>query len=86
MTKTPNKKQTTLRKEDAANERATELFLESGVLNPLRDLSNVQTFSLMINTFARGGEFMEPKEKHLKIIGDLQAAIEKNWLVKQRPQ
>lgn len=69
-----------------ANERATELFLESSVLDSLRTLSNVKCFSLVINTYGRGGEVMKPQQKHLKIIRDLKEAIEKNWVVKPGPR
>lgn len=69
-----------------ANERATELFLESSVLDSLRTLSNVKCFSLVINTYGRGGEVMKPQQKHLKIIRDLKEVIEKNWVVKPGPR
>ena len=65
-----------------ADERATELFLEAGVLDSLRTLSNVMSFSLEIQTWGRDGEFMKPKKKHLKMIRDLKNAIESNWAVK----
>ena len=68
-----------------ADERATELFLEAGVLNSLRSLSNVMSFSLTIETFGRTGEFMKPKKKYLNIIRDLKSAIERNWVVEHGP-
>lgn len=73
-------------KQIAADERATELILESGVLNSLRDLSNVKTFSVTVNTIGRGDKVMKSKEKHLEIIRDLKEAIEKNWAVKHGAQ
>lgn len=73
-------------KHDFADLRATELLLESGVLNSLRSLSNVKSFSLRIATPARSGKAIKPKEKHLKIIGGLKEAIEKNWAVKHGTQ
>ena len=72
-------------KEIVADERATELFLEAGILDPLRNLSNVMDFSLTIETDGRASEFMEPKEKHLKMIQDLKNVIERNWIVKHGP-
>ena len=69
-----------------ADERATELFLEAGVLNSLRSLSNVMSFSLTIETIGRTGESMKPKKKHLKIIRDLKSAIERNWVVEHGPR
>ena len=62
-------------KDMVCNERATELFLESGVLDRLRQLSNVKCFSL---NFATDGR----EQKHLNIIRELKMAIEKNWVCK----
>ena len=66
----------------AANERATELFLESGVLDPLRKLSNVKGFSLKIYTQGLDGLIMRPKEKHSCMMESLKEVIENNWHVK----
>ena len=74
-----------IEKMDVANERATELFMECGILNPLRDLSNVQNFDLQVRTelltLVGCGEtdFMVLKPKHAKIAQDLKEAIEHNW-------
>ena len=67
----------------AVDERATELLLESGVLNPLQRLTNVRSFSLKIATYGRGGKRMTPQKKHLDMIGNLKKVIEKNWITKQ---
>lgn len=72
-------------KVEVADERATELFLESGVLDPLRKLSNVKCFSFEIETM-RGIKFMEPKQKYLNMVGDLKKATENNWVVKHGPR
>ena len=72
-------------KESVADERATELFLEAGILDSLRNLSNVMNFSLTIRTEGRASEFMEPKKKHLNMIQDLKNEIERNWIVKHGP-
>ena len=69
-----------------ANERATELFLESHVLDPLRKLSNVKCFSLLMDKFGPGGEIMKPQPKHLNTIRELKEVIEKNWVVKHGPR
>ena len=69
-------------KDLVADERATELFLEAGVLDSLRTLSNVMNFSLRIETEGRDSGFMRPKKKHLKMIRDLKNTIESNWVVK----
>lgn len=60
-----------IKREEVANERATELFLESGVLNCLRNLSNVKCLSINIATSGRGGEVMKPQKKHMGMIRDL---------------
>ena len=65
-----------------ADERATELFLEAGVLDSLRTLSNVMKFSFTIETIGRGCKLMTLKKKHLEMVQDLKNAIEKNWLIK----
>ena len=72
-------------KAKVANERATELFLESSVLESLGKLSNVKCFSLKVATKGRGDEIMTPRQKHLNIIRDLKEVIEKNWVVKNGP-
>lgn len=70
-------------KMDVANERATELFIEYGILDPLRKLSNVQNFELDVQTAARENDdemdFMVLKPKHLRMAEDLKEAIEHNW-------
>ena len=73
-------------KTDVADQRATELLLESGVLDSLRSLSNVKSFSLRIDTPALSGKAIKPKKKHLKIIRGLKEAIEKNWAAKNGTQ
>lgn len=73
-------------KRDAANERAAELFIESGVLDSLRKLSNVKCFSLKVATVWIGETVMLQQQKHLNIIRDLKDVIEKNWAVKHGPR
>ena len=65
-----------------ANERATELFLESGVLDPLRRLSNVKRFSLKAYTQAPLGLIMSPKKRYLSMMDNLKKVIEENWDIK----
>lgn len=72
-------------KAGVANEKATELFLESSVLDSLRALSNVKCFSLVIDTFGRRARAMKPQQKHVEIIRNLKEAIERNWVVKNGP-
>ena len=71
-----------IEKEEAADERATELMLESGVLDCLQELSNVKSFSLRIATYGCGGKTMTPQKKHLNIMEDLKKTVERNWAIK----
>ena len=66
----------------AANERATELFLESGVLDPLRRLSNVKEFNVRICTQGRGGLIMISKKRYSSMMEDLKNVIQKNWVLR----
>ena len=70
-------------KMDVANERATELFIECGMLDPLRKLSNVQNFDIKVQTKACKSDgyrdIMVLKPKHASIIQDLKDAIEHDW-------
>lgn len=72
-------------KEEVFYERATEVFLESGVLDPLRQLSNVKCFSLSIAPHWRRAKVVKPEQKHLNIIRDLKMAIENNWVCEHGP-
>ena len=65
-----------------AYEKGTELFLESGVLNSLKDLTNVMCFSPKITTIGRGETPMKLQQKYVKILRDLKDVIEKNWRIK----
>lgn len=71
-----------IEKAEMARERATELFMESGVLNCLCKLPNVKCFSLEVATLGRGGKIMKLRRKHLNIVRDLKETIEKNWMAK----
>lgn len=72
--------------EQKVNQRAYELFLESGALEPLKNLTNVKCIEFdfgLISPLPRQ-EVFEPKPKHVHIINNLKAAIERNWMVEQR--
>ena len=66
-----------------AYEKGTELFLESGVLNSLKDLTNVMCFSPKVATIGRGETPMKLQQKHVKILRDLKEVIENNWRIKE---
>ena len=65
-----------------AYEKGTEVFLESGVLNSLKDLTNVMCFSPKIAPIGRGETPMKLQQKHDTILRDLKDVIEKNWRIK----
>ena len=70
---------------EVVNKRASELLLDSGVLEPLKNLASVKIFAF---DFALVGsmpkyEAFEPQQKHIDIIKDLKAAVEHNWAVGQ---
>ncbi len=67
---------------NVANQRATELVLEAGVLNPLKQLSNVKCFGLSFALLPWNGIPFNPKSKHLDIIRDLKETIEGNFVAK----
>ena len=69
--------------DDAADHAATGLFLESGVLHPLRKLANVKRFSLKPCLLRHD---VKLEKKHSNLIEDLKMAIEKNWVVKHGSQ
>ena len=71
-------------KEEADNLRAYELFLESGVLEPLKKLTNVRRFAFDFALVSHLSErkLFQPKQRHLDIIDDLKTAIERNWVDK----
>ena len=70
------------------NERATELFIECGILDPLRKLSNVEHFDLEIDTEARGTRIyysglMVLRPEHARMARELKEAIEHNWVARK---
>ena len=68
----------------AANETATELFIECGMLDPLRKLSNVENFDFEVQSESRNDDldFMVLKPKHARMAQDLKEAIEHNWVAR----
>ena len=76
-----------LEKMKVANERATELFIECGMLDPLRKLSNVQKFDLEVlnedrKTTLDDPAIMVPNPKHARMAQELKEAIEHNWVAR----
>lgn len=78
----------------AADNRATEIFLEAGILDPLRDLSNVKSFAWEIRHCDYNNErydyFRDPmyipfrlKPEHAEIMESLKTTIERNFASNQ---
>ena len=67
---------------NVANQRATELVLEAGVLNPLKQLSNVKSFGLSFALLPWDGVPFKPKTKHLDIIREMKETIEGKFVAK----
>ena len=65
-----------------ANERATELLLDSGLLAPLEKLSNVKSFQFAFKTQDRDRELYKPTVKHHELLVDLKRKIERNYSVR----
>lgn len=65
---------------EIADERATELFLDSGVCEYLKGLSNVKKFNFSFGFHHRKGEDRyEPLPRHVTLIKELKGAIEGNF-------
>jgi hypothetical protein len=65
---------------EVANERATELFLDSGICDLLKTLTNVQSFDFNFGFEHREDEKMyKPQPKHVKWIEQVKKTIENNW-------
>jgi hypothetical protein len=65
-----------------ANERATEIFLDSGICDPLWTLRNVKNFSLnfgFIRDEEAGEEEYKPLPRHVKLIKKMKEKIETNF-------
>ena len=73
----------TTKKNLLANERAIDLFLDSGLLAPLEKLSNVQTFQVEFELAQdRNQKPYKPSPKHAAMLSDLKQKIECNYAVR----
>jgi len=70
----------------AANERAADTFMDSGILNPLRNLFNVKSFEFMFDMMTYNFDDYQPQPRQMEMIQDLQRVIQGNWQVKQASQ
>ena len=55
----------------AGNERAAEIFVDRGILNPLRKLSNVQSFDFLFDIKTCTSDIYKPQPRHIEMIQDL---------------
>ena len=67
---------------EAANRRAMELFLESGLLAPLETLSNVRSFTFKFTALGSDYEIYQPSPKYERILKDLKQKIEGNYTLR----
>ena len=79
------------KKTAAANKRAVDLFLDSGLLAPLAKLSNVRSFKFVIedpdcnfdmDEISTDDTLYKPKPKHERMLNDLKLKIERNYAAK----
>ncbi len=70
--------------EAVANARATELFLECGILDPLRSLLNIRDLHLRIMTMGQDGKPMELQAKHAGMVQNLKETVENNFMLRQK--
>ena len=52
----------------AGNERAAEIFVDSGILNPLRKPSNVQSFDFQFDIMTGTSDIYQPQPRHIEMI------------------
>ncbi|KAK0114839.1 hypothetical protein ONS96_013321 [Cadophora gregata f. sp. sojae] len=66
---------------EVANERATEIFLDSGVCDALASITNVQSFNFTFGFEHREEEDKyKPQPKHVQMIAQMKKVIEGNWV------
>ena len=67
----------------AAHNQAVDIFMDSGILNSLRNLSTVESFEFVFDMTSSNSEYYQPQPRHVELIQDLQRVIQGNWQVKQ---
>jgi len=65
---------------EKGNERATEIFVDSGILKALEGIKNVQKFDINFGFSHRDeDELYEPKPEHLELFKEMKEKIEGNF-------
>lgn len=72
-----------LEKVDVADRRARELFLDAGMLDPLRELSNVRSFNFDIRAFDRDGNREQLRSQYAEKVREVKGTIERNYTARQ---
>jgi len=64
---------------DIGNERATEIFMDSNICEPLLKLTNVRNFEFRFFEDREDDERYTPLEKHMELIHEMKETIEANF-------
>lgn len=69
--------------EGVAAKKAAEVFLESGVLEPFKQLGNVRTFNVQVEDMERGFGYAEPQGTAGEIARELKHTVEQRYQLSQ---
>jgi hypothetical protein len=69
--------------ESVAAKKAAEIFLESGVLEPFKQLGNVRTFNVQVEDMERGFGYAEPQGAAGEIARELKQVVEERYRLSQ---
>lgn len=73
------------KKMEAANEHAADIFMDSGILNPLRKMSNVKCFEFLYDMMTYKSKFYQPQPRHFELIQDLQVLLSETGRSSKNP-
>ena len=71
---------------DTANQRSIKLFVESGIMNHLGSLKNVEKSVFHVRTRKSNGDVFELGQEHIQMTQDIRDEIERNWRQCQESQ
>ena len=69
----------------ARNQQAVETLMDNGLLDPLRDMSNIQSLNFILSEMFSGDGHYQMQPRHIEMIRCLQHDMKCNWLLKQNP-